>query len=120
MISNAEDYQDVKIIVNSIELSDSNGLKEICAQIRAELNTFACVLGTVIDNKPYIAIAFSENLTKEKGLHAGNLIRETAKLINGGGGGQPFIATAGGKNPNGINNALEFAKIGRASCRERV
>ncbi|MDD2386595.1 MAG: alanine--tRNA ligase [Bacteroidales bacterium] len=110
LISNAEDYQDVKIIVNSIELSDSNGLKEICAQIRAELNTFACVLGTVIDNKPYIAIAFSENLTKEKGLHAGNLIRETAKLINGGGGGQPFIATAGGKNPNGINNALEFAK----------
>ncbi|MDD2636257.1 MAG: alanine--tRNA ligase [Bacteroidales bacterium] len=110
LISAAEDYQDVKIIINSITLSDSNGLKEICAQIRAEVKTFACVLGTVIDNKPYIAIAFSENLTKEKELHAGNLIRETAKLINGGGGGQPFIATAGGKNPNGIDNALEFAK----------
>ncbi|MDD4148657.1 MAG: alanine--tRNA ligase [Bacteroidales bacterium] len=110
LISNAEDYENVKIIVNSLELSDSNGLKEICAQIRAEVKTFACVLGTVIDDKPYIAIAISEDLTKDKNLNAGNLIREAAKLIDGGGGGQAFIATAGGKNPNGIDKALEFAK----------
>ena len=43
-------------------------------------------------------------------MHAGNLIREAAKLVQGGGGGQPFIATAGGNNPNGIPDAIEFAK----------
>ena len=51
----------------------------------------------------------TEGLIKEKGLHAGNMIRELAKEVSGGGGGQPFFATAGGKNPGGLDNA--FAKI---------
>ncbi|HQB21704.1 MAG TPA: DHHA1 domain-containing protein, partial [Bacteroidales bacterium] len=67
-------------------------------------------LATAIEDKPSLIIAFSENLTKEKSLNAGTLIRETAKFIQGGGGGQAFVATAGGKNPNGISQALEFAK----------
>jgi len=110
LINDAEDVNGVKLIAGKVEVGSSNDLKEICAQIRGEVNPFACVLGTVVDNKPYLAIAFSEDLTKEKSMHAGNLIRETAKLIQGGGGGQPFIATAGGKNPDGLVEAVEFAK----------
>ncbi len=110
LINDAEEYNGVKLIVEKVEVGSSNDLKEICAQLRGELSTFACVLGAVIDNKPAIAIAFSEDLTKDKGMHAGNLIREAAKLVQGGGGGQPFVATAGGKNPDGVPDAIEFAK----------
>ncbi len=110
LISTAENHNGVVLISKVQELTDSNDLKELCAQIRAEVKTFACVLGTVIDDKPYLAIAFSEDLTKDKGLNAGNLIREAAKLIQGGGGGQPFVATAGGKNAAGIKDAVEFGK----------
>jgi alanyl-tRNA synthetase len=111
LISSAKKHGDTFVISRVLELSDSNDLKEICSQLRGELGTFACVLGTVIDDKPFIAIAFSENLTKDKGLNAGTLIREAAKLIQGGGGGQPFVATAGGKNPAGINDAVEFGRM---------
>jgi alanyl-tRNA synthetase len=110
LLNNAQSSGDIKLIFSILDISDSNDLKEICSQIRAEVKSFACVLGAVIDEKPYLAIAFSEDLTKEKQLHAGNLIRETAKLIQGGGGGQPFVATAGGKNPDGIKDAVEFGK----------
>lgn len=110
LIASSEKHNEIVLINKVLELTDSNDLKELCSQIRAEIKTFACVLGTVIDGKPYLAIAFSEDLTKDKGLNAGNLIRETAKLIQGGGGGQPFVATAGGKNPDGIKDAVEFGK----------
>ncbi len=110
LLEQAENIGDVKLIVSEIDLKDANDLKEICSQIRGEVSQFACVLATVIEDKPSLIIAFSENLTKEKSLNAGTLIRETAKFIQGGGGGQAFIATAGGKNPQGISQSLEFAK----------
>ncbi|HNQ68069.1 MAG TPA: alanine--tRNA ligase [Bacteroidales bacterium] len=110
LVSGAEKINSALLICKVINLSDSNDLKELCSQIRGEIKSFACVLGTVIDNKPYLAVAFSEDIIKDKGLHAGNLIREIAKHIQGGGGGQPFVATAGGKNPDGIAQAVEFGK----------
>ena len=55
-------------------------------------------------------VAISENLTKEKDLHAGNMVRELAKEIKGGGGGQPFFATAGGKDVSGLANAIAKAR----------
>ena len=66
------------------------------------------VLGTIIEDKANLTVMISDNLTKEKGLNAGNIIREIAKEINGGGGGQPFYATAGGKNPDGIAASYNF------------
>lgn len=110
LLNNIEKKADISIISSEIIVNNSNDLKEICAQIRGQINNFAICLTCIIEEKPYIAIAFSENIVNEKGLNAGKLIREAAKFIDGSGGGQVFFATAGGKNPKGINEAMEFVK----------
>jgi alanyl-tRNA synthetase len=68
------------------------------------------VLTSVIDEKPQIAVMLSDNLVKDKNLNASNIVRELAKSINGGGGGQPFFATAGGKNVEGLDAVLKLAE----------
>ena len=68
------------------------------------------VLGCVADAKPQLLIIITDNLVNELGLNAGQTIREVAKFIQGGGGGQPFFATAGGKNAAGMEAALREAK----------
>ena len=62
------------------------------------------------NGKALLSCYISKNLVEEKGLNAGQVVRELGKYIQGGGGGQPFFATAGGKNPAGIEEALEQAK----------
>jgi len=68
------------------------------------------VLANKDKNKATLTIMISENLIKEKDLHAGNIIKELAKEIRGGGGGQAHYATAGGSKPAGIENALKKAR----------
>jgi alanyl-tRNA synthetase len=68
------------------------------------------VLGSAISEKPSITVMIAENLVAEKGLNAGTIVREAAKEMQGGGGGQAFYATAGGKNIAGLSAAVEKAK----------
>ena len=68
------------------------------------------MLAASIDNTPQVAVFIDESLLEATGLHAGNLVRELAKEIQGGGGGQPFFATAGGKDLNGLPQAVAKAK----------
>jgi alanyl-tRNA synthetase len=68
------------------------------------------VLAADVKGKPSISVIINDNLVKEKNLNAGNIVRELAKEINGGGGGQPFYAQAGGSKLEGLNSALEKAK----------
>ena len=63
-------------------------------------------MGSNVESKPHLSLIMSENLVVDKGLNATTIIRTLAKEIQGGGGGQPFYATAGGKNPDGLKNAI--------------
>lgn len=108
-LKQAEDKGGYRQIILKTSL-DAGVVKDMLFQLRNEEGPVAAVIGVDQGDKAQIAIALSEELAKEKGWHAGNMVRELAKAINGGGGGQAFFATAGGKNPAGIDQALEAAK----------
>ncbi|MCB0685457.1 MAG: alanine--tRNA ligase [Saprospiraceae bacterium] len=100
----------VNFLAEELKVDDTKAVKNLVFQLEKEIGNAFIVLGLVSDDKPQLMVAISENLVKEKNLHAGNIVRELAKLINGGGGGQPFFATAGGKKVEGIREALSKAK----------
>ncbi len=85
-------------------------LKDLAYQLRGEYDEAVIVLGCVAEGKPQLLIIITDNLVKDLGLNAGQTIRDVAKFIQGGGGGQPFFATAGGKNAEGMEAALREAK----------
>ncbi|RHP66989.1 alanine--tRNA ligase [Bacteroides sp. OF04-15BH] len=85
----------------------ADAIKDIAFQLRAEQENALVVIGSVFDNKPMLTAAASDSLVKEQGVHVGKAIREAAKLIQGGGGGQPHFATAGGKNADGLSAAVD-------------
>ena len=99
----------VNFLAKKVEL-DPKGIKNIAFQLKGEMDNLFLVLCNEANGKANITILVSEELSKSKDLHAGNIVRELAKEINGGGGGQPFFASAGGSNPSGIDRVLELAK----------
>ena len=100
---------EVNAIIQEVEL-DAGSIKNLAFQLKGEIENLFLVLGSKAGGKPSLSVLISENLVKEKDLNAGQIIRDLAKHIQGGGGGQPFFATAGGKNTDGISKALEAAK----------
>ena len=85
----------------------ADAIKDIAFQLRAEHENALVVIGSIFDNKPMLTAAASDSLVKEHQVNVGKAIREAAKLIQGGGGGQPHFATAGGKNPDGLSAAVD-------------
>jgi alanyl-tRNA synthetase len=100
----------VSFIAEKIELDSADAIKDLSFDLRNQVENLFMVLGAEVKGKPSISIIISDNLVKEKNLNAGTIVRELGKEIQGGGGGQPFYATAGGTNPQGISKALEKAK----------
>jgi alanyl-tRNA synthetase len=98
-------------LIQLITISNAEQLKNLSFQLKTEVENLFCVLGCVLNEKPMLSVIISDNLVKEKGLHAGNIVKELAKEIKGGGGGQPFYATAGGNDVNGLQAAIEKAKL---------
>ena len=100
----------VNFISAKLPLNDSNAIKTLAYQLENEIGDALIVFGAEVNDKPQLMVTVSKNLTESKDLHAGNMIRELAKEIKGGGGGQAFFATAGGKDASGLDKALARAK----------
>jgi alanyl-tRNA synthetase len=90
--------------------TDAGSMKDIAFEIAGELDNLFFIGGSDLNGKALLTIYISKNLVETKNLHAGNIVRELGKFIQGGGGGQPFFATAGGKNPSGLKQALDAAE----------
>ena len=100
----------VNFLSARVPLSDADALKTLAFNLEKDLDNAVVVLAALVNDKPQLLVAISKNLTESKGLHAGNMVRELAKEIKGGGGGQPFFASAGGSDPSGLDRALSKAK----------
>ena len=105
----AEVINGVNFIAHKLD-GDAQTARDLAYMMKDIVDNMFLVLGNVSDGKANLTVMISENLNTEKGLNAGQIIREIAKEIQGGGGGQPHFATAGGKNPAGIEKAFEKAK----------
>jgi alanyl-tRNA synthetase len=100
----------INVICRTVPIEYSAIVKDICFQLKNELPNLFLALGVTAGGKANLSIIISDNLVSERGLHAGNMIRTAAKAINGGGGGQPFYATAGGSNPDGFGEVWKILK----------
>ena len=89
---------------------DGGSIKDILFQLKGEVDNFFGVIGGNEGDKCTISIIAADSLIADKGINAGNIVREVSKHIQGGGGGQAFFATAGGKNPNGLKDAIAEVK----------
>lgn len=99
----------VKFLAKKIDL-DAGGIKDLAFNLGENEQNLFLLLASEHDGKALLSCYISKELVQNNGLNAGNVVKELGKYIQGGGGGQPFFATAGGKNPEGINDALKNAR----------
>ena len=107
LIANAREISGVKIVTEVIEGVDIDDLRETVDSLKESLGSVAIVLGTTEDGKVTLITSLSNDLVK-KGLHAGNIARDIAKIVGGGGGGRADMAQAGGQLPDKINEAIDL------------
>jgi alanyl-tRNA synthetase len=100
----------VNFIAQRVSIGSAEAIKNLAFALRGEVDNLFLVLAAEIGGKPNITVMISDNLVKEKGYDAGKIIRELAKLVKGGGGGQNFYATAGGNDVSGLGAVIDAAK----------
>ncbi|MDX5438750.1 MAG: DHHA1 domain-containing protein, partial [Pontibacter sp.] len=114
LAQSAQQLNGINLVAEKVDVSSSDYLKKLAFDMRQVVDNLVLVLAAEIDGKPQIAVMLSDNLVQEKNLNASQMVRELAKEIQGGGGGQPFYATAGGKNTAGLQavpgKAVELVK----------
>ena len=107
LIQQAREVNGVKVITTVLPMTPE-AAKDLAFKLRAaQLENMLCVIGSKHDNKPLLTVMATDDLVSDRGFNAGKVIREAAKLIQGGGGGQPHFATAGGKNVDGLSAAVD-------------
>ncbi|MFC7358083.1 alanine--tRNA ligase [Jejudonia soesokkakensis] len=99
----------VNFLAKELDL-DANGMKDLAFELGGEVDNLFLLFGSKQEGKALLTCYIDKEIVKSKNLNAGQIVRELGKHIQGGGGGQPFFATAGGKNPDGIEKALEAVK----------
>jgi alanyl-tRNA synthetase len=111
LVKNIINHNDINYFIGEIDL-DPKSIKELCFMLSDRLKNLFLILISKSDEKVFISCFISKNLIEEKELNASKIVRELSPLINGSGGGQPFFATGGGTNKNGIDQViLESKKI---------
>ncbi|HYG14928.1 MAG TPA: alanine--tRNA ligase-related protein, partial [Bacteroidia bacterium] len=105
-----ENVGGINFIARRVPLESAEAVKNLAFALRNEVDSLFLVTAAEIGGKPNISVMISDNLVKERGLDAGKIVRELAKLVKGGGGGQPFYATAGGSDINGLDAVVAAAK----------
>lgn len=110
LIAGAERLGNSHVIIEELALPTADSLKKIAFDLKNKVDSLFLVIAANIEGKPQIAVMLTDDLIAEKQLNAGQIVRELAKEINGGGGGQAFFATAGGKDVNGLRNVKAKAK----------
>lgn len=111
LLQQVEAINGVNFLARQIQVDNAAIVKDIAFQLKGEVENLFLVLAAEIEGKANVHVMIADNLVKERGWNAGTIVRELAKAVNGGGGGQPFYATAGGKDPNGISLLLSNAKL---------
>lgn len=109
LINKISEINGVNFLATTLDL-DAKAIKDVMFDMGSKIDNLFFIAGTKNEDKALLTCYISKNLVDTKDLDAGKVVRELGKLIHGGGGGQPFFATAGGRNPDGINTALENAK----------
>lgn len=104
-----QEINGIQFLAKEVDL-DAGGIKDLAFQLGGEIDNLFLLFGTEQKGKALLSCYISKDLVGTKDLNAGTIVRELGKYIQGGGGGQPFFATAGGKNPAGISEALTKAK----------
>ncbi|MFT7232264.1 MAG: alanyl-tRNA synthetase, partial [Cyclobacteriaceae bacterium] len=110
LLLSASQLRDCQLIVSQVELPNAEVLKQLSFELKNEISGLILILAANLDGKPMLSVMIDESIVQSKGLDASSLVREMAREIKGGGGGQPFYATAGGKEIEGLAKALEVAK----------
>jgi alanyl-tRNA synthetase len=108
LVSNIQVVNGIQVVIGTVNMNDIDGLRTVADLVRNRLTRGIVTLGSIANDKVnFVAMATKEAIVK--GVHAGNVIKEVAKIAGGGGGGRPDMAQAGGKQPEKINDALQFA-----------
>ncbi|MDE6646584.1 MAG: alanine--tRNA ligase [Prevotella sp.] len=115
LMTEIQQINGVNVITRVVDMPPASA-KDLVFQLRAAVEPpFLCAIGSRFQDKPMLSIMLSDDLVKDHGLNAGQMVREAAKLIQGGGGGQPHYAQAGGKNTEGlaaaVNKVIELANL---------
>ena len=107
----AETVNGISFVATVLPLNDANAIKTLAFELERELAPAVIAFGSVSADKPLLTVKISDSLVKERGLNAGTIVRELAqKFLKGGGGGQPFFATAGGSDALQLKEAVEAVK----------
>lgn len=109
LLAAVEAKGDTNVIIAQVEL-DADAIKNVSFELRQQVQNLFCLLAANVDGKPHLSLILSDALVEGKGMNATQIIRDLAKEIQGGGGGQAFYATAGGKDKSGIVRAIDKAK----------
>jgi len=106
---NVKDINGINVIAEKVEVNNAGQIKDMAFQLKGEIENLFFITAANINGKVNLTIIISDNLVKDRGLNAGQIIREIAKEVKGGGGGQAGFASAGGSDASGIENALKKA-----------